>query len=179
MMNVFNRAMTILLFVVLMIVVPAILIFPDAMIAFLQQSLSLLWSGLNVLVRVVMVLAGIIFFIVCGLVLYLEFRRPARRRVKLERITGGDVELAVESIEQRLEYRVDQLPDVVSVSPKVKPRRKSIDVELNVETIPDVDVPLKTEEVCEVVREVVEGRIGLSLRKIKVNIEHAPYPELA
>ncbi len=34
-MSVFNRVITILLFVVLMIVVPLFLIFPDAMIAFL------------------------------------------------------------------------------------------------------------------------------------------------
>jgi hypothetical protein len=148
------------------------------MIAFLQQSLLVLGSALNIFLRVVMALGGIIFFIVCGLVLYLELRRPRRKRVKLERISGGNVELAVESIQEGLEYRVDQLADVVSVSSKVKPRRKSIDVELNLETTPDIDVPLKTEEVCEVAREVVEGRMGLQLRKIKVNIKHAPYPEI-
>lgn len=178
-MSVFNRVITILLFVVLMIVVPLFLIFPDAMIAFLQQFMSVLSSGLNVFLRVVMVLAGIIFFIVCGLVLYLELRRAAPRRVKLERITGGNVEMAVESIRQGLEYRVDQLPDVISVSSKVKPRRKSIDLELNLETTPDIDVPLKTDEVCEVAREVIEGRMGLELRNIKVNIKHAPYPEVS
>ncbi len=178
-MRVFNRVITVLLFVVLMIVVPVFLIFPDAMIAFLQQSLSVLRSGLNIFLRVVMVLAGIIFFIVCGLVLYLELRRPARKRVKLERITGGNVELEVESIQQGLEYRVDQLADVISVSSKVKPRRKSIDLELNLVTTPDIDVPLKTDEVCQVAREVVEGRMGLELGKIKVNIKHAPYPEVS
>jgi hypothetical protein len=179
MMNHFNRAVTVLLFVVLMIVVPIVMIIPDTIIAFLQQSLSVLSSGMNVFLRVIMVLAGIIFFIVCGLVLYLEFRRPARKRVKLEKISGGEVELAVESIQQRLEYRVDQLPDVIKVSPKVTPRRKSVDVELNLETTPDIDVPSKTEEVCEVAREVVEGRMGLKLRKIKVNIKHAPYAEIS
>jgi hypothetical protein len=38
-------------------------------------------------------------------------------------------------------------------------------------------VPTKTEEVCQVAREVVEDRMGLKLRKIKVNIRHAPYPD--
>jgi hypothetical protein len=119
-----------------------------------------------------------ITFIICGLVLYLEVRRPARKRVKLEKISGGQVELAVESIEQRLKYHVDQLADVVEVIPKVKPRRNSIDVELDLETTPDIDVPMKTEEVCEVARDVVEAKMGLRLRKIKVNIKHTPYPEI-
>jgi hypothetical protein len=66
---------------------------------------------------------------------------------------------------------------VVKVTPKIKPHRKAIDVELNLETAPDIDVPTKTEEVCEVARDVVEGRMGLKLRKIKVNIRHAPYPD--
>jgi len=179
MMNVFNRAMTILLFVTLMIVVPIVMIFPDTTISFLHAFLSAVSSGLNVFNRVILILVGIICFIICGLVLYLEFRRPARKRVKLERISGGDVELAVESIAQRLEYRIDQLADVIKVVPRVKPRRKSVDVELNLETTPDVDVPTKMEEVCQVARDVVEERMGLKLRKIKVNIKHAPYPEVS
>jgi uncharacterized alkaline shock family protein YloU len=111
--------------------------------------------------------------------LYLELRRRPRRRVKLQKISGGEVELAVESIAQRLEYRVDQLADVVRVRPDIKARRNSVDVELNLETTPDIDVPTKTEEVCQVVRDVVEERMGLELGKIKVNIKHAPYPDVS
>ena len=66
---------------------------------------------------------------------------------------------------------------MVKVTPVIKPRRKDIDIELNLETTPDIDVPAKTEEVCQVAREVVEERMGLRLRKIKVNMRHAPYPE--
>ncbi len=120
---------------------------------------------------------AIICFIVGGLVLYLELRRPPRRKAILEKAAGGEVEVAVDSIAQRLEYRIDQLADVVKVTPKIRPRRKDIDVELNLETTPDIDVPMITYEVCRVAREVVEERMGLKLRKIKVNMRHAPYPE--
>lgn len=176
-MDIFNRAMTILLFVVLMIVVPVVTIFRDTIIAFSQGLLSAAALAMNNFHRLVLILVGIIAFIVCGLVLYLETRRPARKAVKLRKVSGGDVELAVESIAQRLEYRVDQLPDVVKVTPEIRPRRKAVDVELNLETTPDIDVPAKTEEVCQVAREVIEERMGLRLRKIKVNMMHAPYPE--
>lgn len=176
-MNVFNRVVTILLFVTLMIAVPILMILPTQIAGLVQQYLEVVSSGLSVFHRAVLVMLGIISFIICGLVLYLEFRRPARKMVRLESATGGEVELAVESIAQRLEYRVDQLPDVVRVRPEVKPRRKSVDVELNLETTPDIDVPMKTEEVYQVAREVIEERMGLKLRKIKVNIKHAPYPD--
>jgi hypothetical protein len=175
-MRLFNRVVTILLFLALMIAVPIIMILPAQIAGLVQQYLQFVSSGLSLFHRAVLVMVGIISFIVCGLVLYLEFRRPPRKMVKLESATGGEVELAVESIAQRLEYRIDQLPDVITVRPEIKPRRKAVDVELNLETAPDIDVPTKTEEVYQVAHEVVEGRMGLKLRKIKVNIKHAPYP---
>ena len=49
-------------------------------------------------------------------------------------------------------------------------------MELDLETSPEVDVPTKTEEVCQVTKEAVEDKMGLTLRKVKVNIKHTPYP---
>lgn len=176
-MSLFNKVVTVLLFLALMVVVPLVLILPQEAIAVIQQVLTGVSSGLTTFHRVVLVLIGIICFIVGALVLYLEFRRPPRKRAILGKAAGGEVEVAVDSIAQRLEYRIDQLVDVVKVTPRIKPRGKDIDVELNLETTPDIDVPAKTEEVCRVAREVVEERMGLKLRKIKVNMSHAPYPE--
>ena len=51
-----------------------------------------------------------------------------------------------------------------------------MDIDLMLETSPDVDVPMKTEEVIEVTREVVGERMGLKLGKVAVKIKHAPYP---
>jgi len=176
-MNLFNKVVTVVLFLVLMIVVPLVLILPQAMLGAVQQVSASISASITTFHRVVLVLVGIIVFIVCGLVLYLELRRPSRKRAILEKTPGGEVEVALDSIAQRLEYRIDQLADVVKVTPEIKPRRKDIDVELNLETTPDVDVPAMTEEVRQVTRDVVEERMGLKLRKVKVNIRHAPYQE--
>ncbi len=37
------------------------------------------------------------------------------------------------------------------------------------------DVPMKTEEVIAVVREQVEGKMGLKLRRVNVKIKNAPF----
>jgi hypothetical protein len=52
-----------------------------------------------------------------------------------------------------------------------------VDVNLVLETSPDIDVPMKTEEVIEVTREVIVERLGLKLGKVQVKIKHAPYPK--
>jgi len=82
----------------------------------------------------------------------------------------------VDSIAQRLAYSIDQLPDVIKVTPKITARSRGVDILLILETTPDIDVPMKTEEVLEVTREVVGERMGLKLGKVQVQIKHVAFP---
>jgi hypothetical protein len=52
-----------------------------------------------------------------------------------------------------------------------------VDVRLEIETAPDVDVPMKTDEVVEVARDIIEQDMGLRLGKLDVRIRHAPFEE--
>jgi hypothetical protein len=52
-----------------------------------------------------------------------------------------------------------------------------VNVRLKVQTRPEIDVPMKTDEIVAVTREVVTERMGLQLGKIQVSIDHAPYTE--
>jgi hypothetical protein len=65
---------------------------------------------------------------------------------------------------------------VVKVQPRITGRARAVDVDLLLETSPEIDVPMKTEEVLHVTKEVVEDQIGLKLGKVNVKIKHAPYP---
>jgi len=107
--------------------------------------------------------------------LWLELRRRTRKTVKVHQVSSGDVQLSVASVGQSLEYYVTSLEGVIRVKPKIKSKGKAVDVTLNVETRPDVDVPSKTDEICRVARDVVEGKLGLTLRKVHAKIKHAPY----
>ena len=92
-------------------------------------------------------------------------------------MTGGEAQITVESIEQRLAYNLDQLPDVIKVTSTITGRTRGVDVDLVLETSPEIDVPMKTEEILEVTREVIGERMGLKLGKVQVKIKHAPYPK--
>ena len=95
----------------------------------------------------------------------------------MQQVAGGEAHIAVDSIAQRLAYSIDQLPDVVKVSPRIVGRSRGVDIDLVLETSPDIDVPMKTEEVLQVCKEVVEERMGLKLGKVQVKIKHAPFPK--
>lgn len=129
------------------------------------------WIGL--------ILTGMFLLIILILLLYLEVRRPLGRTVRILQVSSGEAQMSTDSVALRLEHNIDQLAEVISAKPTITSRGSGVEVALDVETSPEVDVPSKTEEICQVAREVLEDRMGLRLNKIRVNIKHAPYPEPA
>lgn len=179
-MNVFNRIVVVLF---LLFSIPLILLL-IGIVAFPVQAadvLSALVGGIrnvSTATRLLIVLFSFLWLFVVVILLWLELRRPVGiSTVRVKQVTGGEAEVATESIENRLAYNIDQLPDVIRVSPTVIGRGRGVEVMLDVETQPDIDVPAKTEEIIGVARQVVEERMGLELTRIRVNIRHAPVPK--
>jgi len=183
-MNVFNRLVVLLLLLLIIVATALIVIVPQQsfllvtnVFDWLRQGAreymigpdKLLFAGGRVLV------GGVVVFS-CLILVWLELRRPRKRTIRTQKLAGGEAHITVDSIEQRLAYNIDQLPDVVKVSPRINGRARGVDVDLLLETSPDIDVPMKTEEVIEVTREVIVERMGLKLGKVQVKIKHAPYP---
>jgi hypothetical protein len=104
-----------------------------------------------------------------------ELRRKRTPVVKMRLPSGDEAEVTADSVSRRLAWHIDQLADVISATPVVRARGAGVDVDLNLETAPDVDIPLKTDEVVAVTRDVIETQMGLQLNRVKVSIEHTPY----
>ena len=183
-MNAFNRVVTVMLLLVLLLVTIAVAIFPLTALGWVGQTASD-WSDyleyweanaryLHVAIRVAIIVFAVLFF---GILLFLELRRRKIKTVRIVTAEGSAATVVTDSVSQRLTYHVDRLADVISVVPHVSGRGKTVHVGLDLETSPEIDVPMKTDEVVAVAREVVEERMGLQLGKVSVRIKHAPYPE--
>ncbi len=183
-MNVFNRLIVILLVLAIIVLTAVIVIVPKQSLDLGEQALHALgtysdaWANYNwALFASGRVIIGGALVLLCLVLLWLELRRPRRKTIRVQRVTGGEAYIAVDSLSQRLAYNIDQLPDVVKVSPRITARSRTVDVDLVLETSPDIDVPMKTEEVLQVTKEVLEDQMGLKLGKVQVKIKHAPYPK--
>jgi len=180
-MNALNRLLAICLILLLMVLCSVVLIVPRWVIQGLQQVLTDLDTFLDAFNPAFLLVAGVVLAVIVDLagivLLWLEVRRPRPKAIRVQKVSGGLAEVTVDSVARRLEYHIDQLADVIKVKPKITARGGGVDVELFLETSPDIDVPMKTEEVCQVAREVVEERMGLKLRKVIVNIKHADFPK--
>lgn len=183
-MNIFNRIVVILLLLAAFVVLTIVLVVPDPSLRVVKGVVD---GSLNTMERILdiyvipfhallILCAALLDILFVGL-LILEVRGPTRRTIRVQKVGGGVVELTAESLVERLQYHVDQLADVINVKVKVTPRRGGVDVDLNVQTGADVNVPEKAEQVLETTRQVVEDKMGLKLaRKPRVYIHTVPYP---
>jgi hypothetical protein len=113
--------------------------------------------------------------LIAVLFLFLELQRPASRRLKIQQVVGGEAEITADAIIHRLEQAILQIPDIIKVRPGIVATKKGniVDLFLEVETSPDVNVPQKTQEVLAAARAVTEEKIGLKVGKIQVRLDHA------
>ena len=186
-MNTFNRIVTIVLWVILMAAIGVAAVAPIATVVFLQNVLTeaAAWvsaqqevDASNFLIGQIAV--GVIALIIFGALIGLEIWGFQRRGVRIRTAQGGQAELDTISISRRLSWQLDQLAEVISVVPIVKSKGGSVDIKLEIEAAPDIDVPMKTDEVVEVTRDLIEQDMGLKLGRLDVHMRYAPMdPEWA
>jgi len=183
--NIFNRIVVILLILAVLILAVVVVIVPEPAFNLLKEvfewahrdTQSYLTGSDHWLFLLARVIIGGAIVIVGLVLLWLELRRPRKKVIRVEKMAGGETSIAIESISQRVAYNIDQLPEVIKVTPHISGRSRGVDIDLQLETTPEIDVPMKTEEVLQVTKDVVEGRMGLKLGKVRINIKHAPYPD--
>ena len=180
-MNVLNRIIVIVLLVAFLVLLPVLIflamVMPDASVATADQAVASIQANLTLIHRIVFSLVAALIFVALVLFLWLEIRRARAKAIEVQEITVGEARVSISSIVQRLEYNIDRLQDVVSVRPVVKAKGNGVDVVVNLQTSPEIDIPMKTEEVVQLTREVIEDQMGLKLHHVSVEIKHAPYPE--
>ncbi len=181
-MTLFNRIVAALLWLLLLVVIFYVAVSPFQALT-QGQSFLIEWqtrlstwkseSSANFVVgQIAAVLAALVVF---GSLFVAEIWTGRRRGVRVRTGEGSSVELDTDSIGRRLVWHLDQLAEVITVIPSVKSRGNSVDIKLEVETAPDVDVPMKTDEVVNVTRDIIEQDMGLKLSKLDVHMRYAPY----
>lgn len=177
-MNAFNRVVFILFILLLIaaLIVAAVVPFTvlERFIYTLQEAQNLLqarwpWSYL-------VFLAAVILLILLGLILlWFEVRPRAKKTVMVRTVGGTQAEVSTASVQQSLQQRIGQLTDVYKVKPSVMGKGGGVDVLLELETPPEIDIPSKVDEVSQVARDLIESKMGLRVSKIKVQLKHGPY----
>ena len=180
----FNRVVAVLLWIVLLVAVLALAVSP---VGALTQSQDWLGQVIDALTAwrlgnptnffIAQIAVGVGATILFAMLIWFEVATARRRGVRIYTADGGSAELETNSIGRRLTWHLDQLAEVITVVPAVRSRGSAVDIKLEIEAAPDVDIPLKTEEVVQVTREVVEQELGLRMGKLDIHMRTVPFAE--
>jgi hypothetical protein len=181
-MNIFNRIVMILLILALLVIITALLLFPDYFIfqlTWIADQLDRVGGNLTLTWRLILIGIAVVADLILLFLLVLELRRSKPKAVRVQQIEGGQAEVTVDSIQNRLAFYIDSLEEVVSARPKVEIKGDRVRVAVDVRTAATVAVPAKAREVVEVIRMVITETMGLKLLgEPKVNIRTASYADV-
>jgi hypothetical protein len=119
---------------------------------------------------------ALVVFVAALVLLWLEVRRTTSDSIRISQISGGEAHLSTQAVAQSLIYYLNALPGVVRVRPRLAAQGQAVNVRLDVETTPDVDVRSKTEEITSTARTVIEQKLGLKLRRLYIHLHHSSQP---
>lgn len=180
-MNIFNRIVMILIVLFLVAVVAVVVAIPltaaDQVQAVSESFKTAILNQNDTFFFFSFLAAAGILLLLLFILLWFELRRPARKTVQVKTQGASDAQLAIDSVAQSLEYRIDELAGVRKVRPRIISNGGSVEVNLDLDTSPSVNIPALTDQVVSMTQEIVGGQLGLKMRgKVHVNIHHEPYP---
>lgn len=177
-MNAFNRAVVILGLALLIILLIVSAVVPNTILSQLgyivDGAQSALQSGWPRSYIIFLVVAIVLIFLLI-LLLWLEVRPQSTNRVIVRGRDGTRTEVSTGSVAQTLQKHVDEIEDVFNVKSTVRGKRGGVQVLLNLETTPEIDIPAKMEEVSKAARELIETKMGLRVADINLHVRPAAY----
>ncbi|MCD6518705.1 MAG: alkaline shock response membrane anchor protein AmaP [Anaerolineae bacterium] len=177
-MNVFNRIIMVIGILLWIVLLFFVAIRPLDAVAFARAQLDCFEKGIfeDQFFSTFLMSIGAIELVLIVL-LWLELRRTRRKTVWIKTKGGGRAQLGIQSISQSLEYRIDELPGVRKVQAHVLSRGKDVKVRIDLDTSPSVNIPVLTDQIVDLCRDIVEKQLGVKIHgKVEVYITHEPYP---
>jgi len=168
-MNLFNRLLIVLLSIVAVVFWMAIflitVIWPGQFLGYMGDWVAFLdvrghyWQ--------LMLGSGILTILVAlvsGALLVLEFSSGEPETIQLAQVSGGTASITASAVVERVLHDVEQVPGVHQAKLKVSPQDKAMNLQVDLVADSTADYTALTEDVCTVVRQVVEGKMGLRLK---------------
>lgn len=179
-MKIFNRTVVILEALLLTVLLIVAAVVPDTLLgnALYSVQQAQTWLRLNwprsyiVFLLVVMTLIFLLLVL-----LWLELRPKSKRTITVRGRDGTEAEVSTSSVAQSLQRRISEVPDVSRVRATVRGVRTGVDVVLDLETTPEIDIPSKMDQVSQAARDLIEAKMGLHVARIRVNVKQVRYEE--
>ncbi|MGE5618070.1 MAG: alkaline shock response membrane anchor protein AmaP [Sphingomonadaceae bacterium] len=171
-MNLFNRILVSLILLVFIVATLLVSLLPRPVIETLRDVLTAASLGLDSSAQLVGAAIGLAAAGAAFLLLLAELRPSARQSVVVTQGAAGTAELTNDSVAMRVKRVAETVAGVREAQPSVRSHGKAVDVLLRLSTDADLDLPKKSEEVLQAVRDEIENKMGIQIKSLKVTVKH-------
>lgn len=182
-MNTINRVVLVVALLGLMALLTAIFVLPHIIFTSVGQwmlDVGRYFNGIQPAWRLVLgLLLALIVDAGILLLIFLEVRPGGQRFIRVQQVTGGMAAISTESISQQLAYRLDPIPGVLKVVPRVNAKGDKVRAVIDVEVAAGSDVPDLATELMEAVKMVLTDNLGLQVYgqpEIRMRVAPSPAP---
>lgn len=170
-MNTFNRFLVILGALAVIFfwlgAIFIILVLPDQLLLGLRDTAFAVRNN-TVLVQVFVTAFGVSAILVALLILAGEIAPRQPNSVRINHVATGSAVISLEAMAQQLKGAIETVPLVSMARPRLSVRKGAVDVVVELRTATQAQLRNIADEVCAVVRQVVENEIGAELRSVRV-----------
>ncbi len=164
-MNTFNRVVIVILLLILIPLLSYVFIVPHVVLqevgAWATAVSQTLWQMNPVLRLAIGIAAAVIVDILFLFIIYMELRRPRKKYIHVQKITGGVATLSVDSIVQQIQYRLDPIEGVIKVKPTVTAKGQKVRVAVDVTVQAGYNLPDLASHLVAEVKDVLTEELGL------------------
>lgn len=166
-MNTFNRVVMVILLLLLLPLVSVLFVIPHVILndvgVWATNLADQLWAMKPWLRLGGGILLALVFDALAIFLIAMELRRPRRKFIRVQELSGGTATLSVESIVEQLQYRLDPLPNVIKVEPAVHAKGNKVAALVDVTVAPGVNVPAMAARLVDTVKEALTEDLGLQV----------------
>ncbi len=151
----------------------AVWFLPEKLLLALRDTAFLLRDNTQ-LVRGFVSAFGVSAILVALLILAGEFSPGQPRWLRIGRVAGGTAVVTIEAMTGQLKAEIERVAMVQMARPRIiSVRKNAADVIVELRTAGQAHLPTVADEVCNIVREVMENQMGTELRSVRVAFQQA------
>jgi hypothetical protein len=166
-MNTLNRVVIVIVCLTLIAALTALFLLPQVVLIAAGQWILDWGSYIQRMDPWVRLGAGIALTVVIdialAIVIILEVRRPRSRFLRVQQVAGGMANISTDSVVELLQHRLDPLPGVIKVTPKIRAKGNRVTAWVHAGVARDTNVPQIVNQLIEVIQLVLTEELGLQI----------------
>ncbi len=122
---------------------------------------------------------ALVISLIAAAILWFEVVPGGAQGVRLSQVSGSNAVLTTDAITQRVKHDAEQVMDVRQARPQIRSNGKDVGIRLDLRLAPEANPAQVVETVGQVVRDNIETKMGVRIRRLNIYVKHESFAKKA